>query len=168
TVCRGTAVLALAISFTGDRSKNHAVAPTALSVKPNVTTVPNWKTSCVIDSLLAFTCSKYSRSCYAVRIRNFKLFGKYVEFKTRGQSVNGTPTASNTNEFFVGDLMVSEQNVVSEERNTCEEPEVFIPRRSERLWLRPPSTCSFRVCGNPYAVHIYADSNTCVLLVALA
>ncbi|KER32396.1 hypothetical protein T265_01457 [Opisthorchis viverrini] len=40
-----------------------------------------------------------------------------VEVTTRGQSVNGTPAVSNTNESFVDDLMVSEQNV-SEEHTT--------------------------------------------------
>ncbi|GAA57837.1 hypothetical protein CLF_113257, partial [Clonorchis sinensis] len=54
-----------------------------------------------------------------------------VEFNTKGQSVNGTPAVSNTNESFVDDLMVSEQNV-------SEESEVSIPRRSERLRSRPP------------------------------
>ncbi|KER29538.1 hypothetical protein T265_03840 [Opisthorchis viverrini] len=61
-----------------------------------------------------------------------------VEFNTRGQSVNGTPAVSNTNESFVDDLVVSEQNAVSEERTTCEDSEVSIPRRSERLRSRPP------------------------------
>ncbi|KER27231.1 hypothetical protein T265_05696 [Opisthorchis viverrini] len=60
-----------------------------------------------------------------------------VEFNSRGQSVNGTPAASNTNESFVDDLVVSDQNV-SEERTTCEESEVFIPIGSERLRSRPP------------------------------
>ncbi|KAG5449741.1 hypothetical protein CSKR_108274 [Clonorchis sinensis] len=60
-----------------------------------------------------------------------------VEFNTSGQSVNGTPAVSNTNESFVDDLMVSEQNV-SEEHTTFEESEVSIPRRSERLRSRPP------------------------------
>ncbi|GAA54753.1 hypothetical protein CLF_105355 [Clonorchis sinensis] len=60
-----------------------------------------------------------------------------VEFNTKGQSVKGTPAVSNTNESFVDDLIVSKQNV-SEEHTTCEESEVSIPRRSERLRSRPP------------------------------
>ncbi|GAA48600.1 hypothetical protein CLF_101801 [Clonorchis sinensis] len=60
-----------------------------------------------------------------------------VEFNTKGQSVNGTPAVSNTNESFADDLMASEKNV-SEEHTTSEESEVSIPRRSERLRSRPP------------------------------
>ncbi|GAA56751.1 hypothetical protein CLF_111454 [Clonorchis sinensis] len=48
----------------------------------------------------------------------------HVEFNTRGQSLNGIPAASNANESFLDDLMVSEQNVISEEHTSNEEPEV--------------------------------------------
>ncbi|GAA54547.1 hypothetical protein CLF_103829 [Clonorchis sinensis] len=61
-----------------------------------------------------------------------------VEFNTRGHSVNGTPVVSTTNESFVDDLMVSEQNVISEKHTTNKEPEVSSLRRSERLRSRPP------------------------------
>ncbi|GAA50664.1 hypothetical protein CLF_104881 [Clonorchis sinensis] len=60
-----------------------------------------------------------------------------VKFNTKGQSVIGTPAVSNANESFVEDLVVSEQKV-AEEYTTCEESEVSIPRRSERLRSRPP------------------------------
>ncbi|KER29820.1 hypothetical protein T265_03616 [Opisthorchis viverrini] len=45
-----------------------------------------------------------------------------IEFNNTGQSANCTPPVSNTNESFVDDLMVSEQNVVSEERTTVKRP----------------------------------------------
>ncbi|GAA55163.1 hypothetical protein CLF_107049 [Clonorchis sinensis] len=51
-----------------------------------------------------------------------------VEFNTRVHSVKGTPAVANTNESFVDDLTVSEQNVISEGHTTCEEPEVYNPR----------------------------------------
>ncbi|GAA49476.1 fragile X mental retardation syndrome-related protein 1 [Clonorchis sinensis] len=60
-----------------------------------------------------------------------------VEFNIRCQSVNGTPAVSNTDESFVDDLMVSEQNASSEEHTNNEQPEVSNPI-PERLQSRPP------------------------------
>ncbi|GAA53364.1 hypothetical protein CLF_110083 [Clonorchis sinensis] len=44
----------------------------------NATVVPNWKTSCVVDAVLVFSCTKYNRSCCLVQIESFKPFGKYI------------------------------------------------------------------------------------------
>ncbi|GAA52191.1 hypothetical protein CLF_107490 [Clonorchis sinensis] len=60
-----------------------------------------------------------------------------AELITRGQSVDGTLVVSNTNESSVDGPIVSEQNVISEEHTTLEEPAVSNPE-SERLRSRPP------------------------------
>ncbi|GAA49908.1 hypothetical protein CLF_103767 [Clonorchis sinensis] len=56
----------------------------------------------------------------------------HVEFNTGCHAVNGTPAVSNTNESFVDDLIVSEQDVISKEYTTNGEPEVSSLRRSDR------------------------------------
>ncbi|KER28873.1 LOW QUALITY PROTEIN: hypothetical protein T265_13486 [Opisthorchis viverrini] len=58
-----------------------------------------------------------------------------VEFNTKGQSVNGNPAVSNTNESF---MTLWYPNTTYLKNTVCEESEVSIPRRSEGLRSRPP------------------------------